>query len=48
MFIKDIIYIMVVALFTVACWFQVELVPRGVRLFPLDISTQETVVACWI
>ena len=39
MVIKDIIYIMVVALFTVACWLQVESVPRGVRLLPLDLST---------
>ena len=35
MVIKDIIYIMVVALFTVACWLQVESVPRGVKLLPL-------------
>ena len=45
MVIKDIIYIMVVALFTVACWLQVELVTRGVRLLPFNISTYEAVVA---
>ena len=39
MVIKDIIYIMVVALFTVACWIQVESVPRGVRFVRLDLST---------
>ena len=39
MVIKDIIYIMVVVLFTVACWLQVELVPRGVKLLPLGLST---------
>ena len=39
MVIKDIIYIMVVALFTVACWIQVELVPRGFKLLPLGLST---------
>ena len=46
MVIKDIIYIMVVALFTVACWIQVKLVPRGVRFLPLDLSTYEAIVAC--
>ena len=39
MVIKDIIYIMVVALFTVACWIQVELVPCEVKLLPLGLST---------
>ena len=39
MVIKDIIYIMVVALFTVACWLQVESVPSGVKLLPLGLST---------
>ena len=48
MVIKDIIYIMVVDLFTVACWIQVESVQRGVRLLPLDLSTYEAVVACWL
>ena len=46
MVIKDIIYIMVVALFTVACWLQVKSVPRGVKLLPLGLSTYEAVVAC--
>ena len=39
MVIKDIIYIMVVALFTFACWLQVESVPRGVNFLPLGLST---------
>ena len=39
MVIKDIIYIMVVALFTVACWLQVESVSRGVNFLPLGLST---------
>ena len=39
MVIKFIIYIMVVALFTVAFWLQVESVPRGVELLPLGLST---------
>ena len=39
MVIKDIINIMVVALLTVACWIQVESVPRGVKILPLGIST---------
>ena len=39
MVIKDIIYIMVVPLFTVACWLQVESIPRGVKLLPLGLST---------
>ena len=38
MFIKDIIYIMVVALFMVACWLQVESVPRGVKCLPFGLS----------
>ena len=46
MVIKDIIYIMVVALFTVACWLQVESVPRGVRLLPLGLSMVGAAVAC--
>ena len=46
MVIKDIIYIMVVALFTVAYWIYVESVPRGVKFLPLGLSTQEAVVAC--
>ena len=39
MVIKDIIYVMVVALFTVACWLQAESVPRGFKLLPLGLST---------
>ena len=46
MVIKDIIYIMVVTLFTVSCWIQVESVKRGVRLLLLYLSTEEDVVAC--
>ena len=50
MVIKDIIYIIVVSLFTlgdvVACCLEVESVPRRVRLMPLDLSTKESVVAC--
>ena len=46
MVIKDIIYIMVVALFAVACWLQVESVPHGVKLLPFGLSTEEAVVAC--
>ena len=46
MVIKDIIYIMVVTLFTVACCLQLESVPRGVRLLLLYLSTEEAVVAC--
>ena len=30
---------MVVALFTVACWLQVESVPRGIKLLPLGLYT---------
>ena len=46
MVIKNIIYIIVVAIFTVACWLQVESVPHGVKLLPFGISTWEAFIAC--